>query len=304
MIISSILEIMQKVQIKGVGILFLTAGLWGLYGIYSRLIAQEFGVFTQNWVRNFFVLILAIVLIFLFRQKWKKILKKDIPWISAWVLCDIFFVIALFISFNTLSIGTALFLLYSGSTIAAYVAGTFLLKEKMTKVKIIAILFSFIGLLLIYGGQIHIVKFEFLLLGLFAGIATGLWNVFPKIISKQYPKLQLIAFDAAGILLVNLLLAGVYNQSVPPVVISLAWLGILLYGVTQLLGDLLMIHGFRLVEAHIGSLILPIEAVFGVIFAFIFFKETLPITTLFGGILIIFGALVPNLKKYLENRTT
>ena len=37
------------------------------------------------------------------------------------------------------------------------------------------------------------------------------------------------------------------------------------------LGLLLVIRGFRLVEAHIGSLILPLEAVFGALFAFLFF---------------------------------
>jgi len=287
-------------HLKGIGLLFFTATLYGLYGIYARLIALEFNVFTQNWVRNFFVLLLAIVLIFLLKQKWKKIAKRDVPWIVGWVLCDIFFVISLFISFNTLSIGTALFLLYAGSTIAGYAAGTLLLKEKLTKIKIAAILFSVIGLLFIYGGQIHSTKIFFLILGFFAGIAGGLWFVFPKLISEEYPKLQLIVLDAGGILLVNLFLAGIYNQSVPPIAISLAWLGILLYGITQLVGDLLVIRGFRLVEAHIGSLILPLEAVFGALFAFLFFKEMLPLTTLFGGLLIILGALLPNLQKIFK----
>lgn len=291
---------MSNRQLKGISLLFFTATLYGLYGIYARLIALEFSVFTQNWVRNVFVLLLAIILVFLFKRQWKKIAKKDIPWIFGWVLCDILFVIALFISFNTLSIGTALFLLYAGSTIAGYFAGTFLLKEKLTRIKIAAILFSVAGLLFIYGGQIHSTKIFFLILGLFTGIVGGLWFVFPKLISSRYPKLQLIALDAGGILLVNLLLAGIYNQSVPPLAISLAWLGIFLYGVTQLVGDLLVIHGFRLVEAHIGSLILPLEAVFGALFAYLFFKETLPITTLFGGLLIISGALLPNLQKILK----
>lgn len=291
---------MKNKHLKGIGLLFFTATLYGLYGIYARLIALEFNVFTQNWVRNFFVLLLAIVLIFLLKQKWKKIAKRDVPWIVGWVLCDIFFVISLFISFNTLSIGTALFLLYAGSTIAGYAAGTLLLKEKLTKIKIAAILFSVIGLLFIYGGQIHSTKIFFLILGFFAGIAGGLWFVFPKLISEEYPKLQLIVLDAGGILLVNLFLAGIYNQSVPPIAISLAWLGILLYGITQLVGDLLVIRGFRLVEAHIGSLILPLEAVFGALFAFLFFKEMLPLTTLFGGLLIILGALLPNLQKIFK----
>lgn len=274
-----------------------TTALYGLYGIYARIIALEFTVFTQNWVRNVFVLVLAIILTIIFKQHWRKIAKKDLPWILAWVLCDIFFVIAIFISFNNLSIGTALFLLYSGSTIAGYGAGSILLKEKLTKIKIIAILISLTGLTFIFIEQIHLINFLYLFLGLSTGLVAGLWNVFPKLISHEYPKLQLIALDAAGIVLINLLLAHIYHQATPPFSLSLAWLGVLLYGITQLSGDMLLIHGFRLVEAHIGSLILPFEAVFGVLFAFLIFKETLPLTTLFGGLLIIVGTFLPNLEK-------
>lgn len=282
---------------KGVSLLVFTTALYGLYGIYARLIALEFNVFTQNWVRNAFVLLLTIIFTIVFKRKWRKIARKDVPWIAGWILCDILFVITIFISFNNLTIGTALFLLYSGSTITGYAAGTFLMKERLTKIKIIAILLSFIGLIFIFTGQIHLINPLYLFLGLFSGLVAGLWNILPKLISHEYPKLQLIALDAAAICLVNLLLAYIYNQAVPPPSVSLAWLGVLFYGITQLSGDMLLINGFRLVEAHIGSLILPLEAVFGVLFAFLFFREMLPPTTLFGGLLIIVAASLPNLQK-------
>lgn len=283
-------------QLQGFGLLIATTAMYGLYGIYARLIALEFGVFSQNWVRNTFVLLLAIFFAILLRQKWTKIDKRDAPWILGWVLCDVIFVISIFISFNTLTIGTALFLLYCGSTIAGYAAGSFLLKERLTKIKIAAIVLSFSGLLFIFMEQIQLVNLTYLSLGLFTGVVAGLWNVFPKLISTKYPKLEIIALDALGILLVNILFAQFFSQSVPTFSLSIAWLGILLYGATQFLADIMLIRGFRLVEAHIGSLILPLEAVFGLLFAFIFFRETLPLATIFGGFLILFAAFLPNLK--------
>lgn len=289
---------MLNKKTQGIAILFLTSALYGLYGIYARFISLQFDVFTQNWVRNLIVVILTIILFFLFKQRWKKIEKKDIPWIAGWVGCDILFVIALFVSFNNLPIGTALFLLYSGSTIAGYIAGIFFLKEKLTKRKWVAILLSFIGLLLIYGEQIQVTNAFLIILGFFTGIIGGFWFVIPKLISDKYSKLQLIIIDSVGILLVNFLLAHIYHQSAPPLAISIAWIGLLLYAITQIIGDLLIIHGFRLVEAHIGSLILPFEALFGVMFAFIFFKEILPPTTLIGGLLILSGAILPNISTY------
>lgn len=288
---------MHKNRLKGIGILFLTSALYGLYGIYSRLIALQFEVFTQNWIRNTFVLVACLLLIFFLKHKWKKVKRKDALWITAWILCDVLFVITLFIAFNNLTIGTTLFLLYSGITIAGYLAGSFLLKEKLTPLKLAAITSSVIGLLIIYGGQIHTTDILFLILGFMSGMIGGLWFVLPKLISEEYPRLQLIAMDAGGILVVNLFLAYFYNEAIPEFSVSLAWLGVLLYGTTQLIGDLLIIRGFRLVEAHVGSLILPLEAVFGVLFAYVFFHEVLPTTILLGGFFILMGAIIPNLQK-------
>jgi drug/metabolite transporter (DMT)-like permease len=84
---------------------------------------------------------------------------------------------------------------------------------------------------------------------------------------------------------------------IPEFTFSLAWLGLILYAVSQLAGDFMIIKGTRLVEAHVGSLILPFEAFFGALFAFMFFKETLTLTTILGGLLILTGAIIPNLKK-------
>jgi drug/metabolite transporter (DMT)-like permease len=279
---------MQNKKLQGISILFITTILYAFYGIYSRMIAQSFEVFTQNWVRNLFVLGITVILLLFAKKKWKKIKRKDAPWIGLWVLCDVLFVITLFIAFNNLSIGTTLFLLYSGITIAGYLAGTFLLKEKLTKIKIAAILLSVAGLIFIYGGQIQSTNTFFLILGFLSGLIGGLWFVLPKLISEEYPRLQLVALDAAGILVVNLILALIYQQTVPPLEPSIAWLGIFLYGITQFAADLLIIRGFRLVEAHIG---------FGALLGFLFFHETLSGATIIGGLLILAGALLPNFQK-------
>ncbi len=282
---------------KGIGILFLCTAMYGLYGIYSRMMATQFEVFSQNWVRNVFVLSLAIIGILITSKKWQSIAKKDIKWITAWIACDVFFVIAIFISFNHIAIGTALFLLYAGATISSYIAGTVFLKEKLTILKVLAITLSLIGLCIIYGGQLQGGSIAYLILGFVTGIVSAGWNIFPKMISHEYPKLQLIALDASGILLVNFFLALVYRQPVPHFGFTIGWLGLVLYGITQFFGDFLLIYGFRHVDVHIGSLIMPFEAIFGALFAFILFHESLPTAILWGGLFILSGVLVPNFAK-------
>jgi drug/metabolite transporter (DMT)-like permease len=72
---------------------------------------------------------------------------------------------------------------------------------------------------------------------------------------------------------------------------------LILYAFAQVVGDFLLIKGTRMVEASIGSLILPFEAIFGIVLAFVFFHETLPITTFLGGGLIILASIIPNIPR-------
>lgn len=291
----------MKSHHKGLTAIFIATAMYGLYGIYSRLIATGFSAFNQNWIRNIFVLCLACVGMLLTHKKWKNLSKKDLPWLISWNLSGAFLVILLFLSFNNMPIGTALFLLYAGGTIASYIGGAVFLKEQFTKTKIISVTLSLLGLIIVFYGQLQTTHFIYLLLGICTGILSAGWTIFPKKISHEYPKLQLIVFDASAIIIVNFLLSLWYRPIVPSTFVPLAWFGLLLYGLTQFFADILFIYGFRLVEVHVGSLISPLEAFFGALFAFIFFKETLTITTIVGGIVIICGALIPNFINNSSN---
>ncbi|HYK08832.1 MAG TPA: DMT family transporter [Candidatus Eisenbacteria bacterium] len=280
-------------RFQGVIILALATFLFGMYGIYSRLIGQGFEVFSQNWIRNLFVTLIALLAVVLSR-KWTSLRKEDVPPILGWIVCDSLITICLFLSFNHLPIGTALFLLYSGTTITGYIVGSVVLKEKLNSNKIIAIILSLTGLFIIFGFSLGKLPILYVFTAISAGILGGIWNIFPKFISAKYSSFQLIVFDAGAIFLTSLPLAFLFHQKTPPLSINLPWIGIVLYGLTQFVGDQLMIYGFRKVEAHVGSLITPLEAVFGTILAFIFFKESLSGMTLIGGGLVVFGAILPN----------
>ncbi len=282
---------------QGAGIILISTALYGLYGIYSRLIATGFTAFNQNWIRNVFVLILICIGILFFNRKWEKLNKKDIPWLLAWNGASVIWVIALFISFNTLSIGTALFLVYAGATITGYILGKVIFNESITIQKIIGILLSLIGLVFVFGGQIHSTSPLFLGIGLLSGVVSSSWNIFPKKISHEYPKLQLLFFESVGIIIINFILSLIFKPVFPQRFVPLAWLGLFAYAVTQLFGDVLLIHGFRKVEAHIGSLLMPMEAIFGALFAFFIFHEVLTTTTIIGGVLILVGAVIPSFRE-------
>jgi len=147
-------------------------------------------------------------------------------------------------------------------------------------------------------------RLSLILLAVFSGVVGGVWFVLPKFIPNRYPKIQLITLDAAGIFIANLSLAYLFQQHVPPVTFSVAWGAIILYGVTQIVADYLIIYGFRKVGAQVGSLVIPIEAIFGTIYAYLLFQETLPPLTIAWGILILIGAMSPSINVSTWNYLT
>ena len=58
-----------------------------------------------------------------------------------------------------------------------------------------------------------------------------------------------------------------------------------------------MIWGFKHIDAQIGSLIMLSEILFGILIGYLFFKETITIFTLLGGIFIITAIVLPQIAQ-------
>lgn len=278
----------------GVISLFVATVLYGLYGTYSRLIGIDFGVFTQNWARNLIVLLLISIVLFI-KRLWKPIQKKDIPWMLAWILSGTGSVVGIFIAFNKIPIGTAYFIFYAGMILAGLTVGFLVYKERLTLEKILSAVLSIMGLLLIFSVYIKVDTLSWLSLSFGSGIASGLWTTFSKKISHTYPNTQLVWIDAFSGFIISLCIAFLLQEHMPPTSLSVSWLGVGLFAISQVATTSLVVYGFKHTEAQIGTLILPLEAVFGAVFAYFFFHEVLLSTTIIGGLFIFAASIVPNI---------
>ena len=80
------------------------------------------------------------------------------------------------------------------------------------------------------------------------------------------------------------------------------WLSMLGFALTGLIAFWLVIEGYKYADASIGGLLGLMEVLFGVLFGVFIFKEVITTSTLFGGGLIIFAAMLPDLSNlYLKN---
>jgi len=286
---------------KNLGYLYLllSSVIYGLYGLFSRN-TGAFPPFTQSFIK-FSLIFLIIAVAFLFKKiKWVSVEKQDIKWFLLWILPCSFQPILTFIAFNHMPMGTAYFLIYSTMIMGGILSGKIVFNEKLDIKKIISLFLVFVGLFVIYRSDISLINNIYTFFALLSGLTIGLWNTLSKKVSHKYPEFQMILLDSISAIIIGIIGSIVLSESMPSLTNPSPWFWIFLFAVANILASLLLIKGFKSVEAQKGSLILPSEIVFASIFGFLIFKESLPFYVYVGGALILLASIIP----YLFDKNT
>ncbi|MDP2927140.1 MAG: DMT family transporter [bacterium] len=285
---------MDKNKTASIISLLFAALLWSFWGVFSRLLGIDFGIFYQAFSRGLIVfLILSGVL--LLKRDWKRILPADYKWFLGMSLLGLLSTVSAFVAFNYLTIGTALFVLYAASTLGGYFLGAILFRERLTRTKIISLLISFAGLFVIFSVTFEPAKLFYLLSSVLAGLGFAGWQVLSKKVSNRYSLLQIMTIDNLIFTVSSLFLTLGFKENIILPSFSFPWLIVILFALLVIGAAFLNIFGFRRLGAQEGSLIMLLEPVFGVILGWLFYRELLTIYSLIGGALIIFGAALPNI---------
>ena len=276
------------------------AFLYGLYGVYSRFIGEDFGSFFTIGARATIMSILLAVYVFL-SHKWKPIDRKDIKWFAAMILPGIVAIVSVFIAFNHLPVGTVYFTLYASSTFFGYLIGKLFFEERINKIKLISLLACLIGLLVIFRETMGKGEMFYLLLVIVVGLGTAAWNIFSKKVTAKYSLTQVLTIDSLITVIVALPVAVILSEPVNLPSLTTLWLVVVVFALTAVASSLLTIGGFKLIEAQKGSLIMLSEPVFGTLFGYLFLKETVSSLFALGALLIMVGMTLPILS---ENKAT
>lgn len=278
--------------------------LFGMYGVFARYLGNDFDAFTQFFSRNLLVAFILAIVVALFQYRpWRVLQKKDAPWIFGWALSRSAAAAMFFFSVLALPIGMTVMLYYAGSLVSAYLLGALIFGEKVTLRKMIAVALSIVGLVVIGYGDLTVTNGTSILLAAGAGLIGSLWNIFSKKFSGEYPASQLAMIDAVLSALFMLPLMLFFGSTAPAISLSLPWLIILAYALSQFLTVRLIVFGFRNLEAQTASLIMPVELFFASLYGFILFGEVLTVPTIVGGALIAFASVATTLPVPLPRRT-
>lgn len=282
---------MHKALIGFVLLLFSTV-IYGLFGVFSRYI-NEFSPFSQSWVKSVIIILLILVVFVVGKSKWKKINKQDIKWFLIWILPASLQPVMSFLAFNHLPVGATYFLIYSTMILGGIISGKLFFSEKLNLNKLLSLILLFVGLFLIYRSDMIFTKNVYVLLALASGLVTGFWNTLTKKVSNNYSEFQMMLLDAGTALIIGLIVSIAVGEKLPLIHNIGPWLWISVYSFSAVLATVFLIRGFKYVEAQVGSLILPIEVVFGTVFGYLFFGEVLKMSTYLGGLIILIAAILP-----------
>ena len=265
--------------------------LWGFTGVLVRAISLD-SVWLV-WYR-LFITTISLWVLFFFIKKISKISLKAVSTIGS-----IGFVLALHWVFFYGSIK------YSNVTIALTCLSTtallssllepLILKKGFDAFEIVLGLFAIAGIVIIY--NTHIQFSIGIVIGLISALLTVLASILNKGIVDKYQPEQITLYQlTGGFVGLTVLLPLVYflvpTQRIAPTLPDWLWLFILSWACT-IFTFFLYVRSLKKLSAFTVNLTLTLEPVYGIVLAFIFYKENKDLSDWFyvGFALIIFAVL-------------
>ncbi|MDB4939596.1 MAG: hypothetical protein JWO40_21 [Candidatus Doudnabacteria bacterium] len=281
---------------KNIGnlLVLLSALMFGSYGVWSRLIGPSMDSFFQGWTRALIILVLLAPIV-LIRKEIVEIKPEDRKWVAVFLVFTSLTQAPLFYAFNHMDIGTASLLFFVSMFLTMNLIGAVFLKEKFTAIKSWSAVLAVIGMYLIFSFSIsHFIAFA-AAMAVLNGIASGGEIAFSKKLTGDYSPLYVVCLSWGIILVTNLIVSLVIKERQISLSFSMPWFWQLCYSVASLLGFWLVIAGFKYIDASIGALLGLLEIVFSIIFGIWIFNESLTVSVVVGGLLIIVAAALPSI---------
>lgn len=287
---------------KGFLSLLLAGFLFGIFGIFIRLLNSELTNYQQILFRSIVGFTFAFMIIIIFKR---KVSFKNIS-ITNLLLFAIS--LPLTIIFYTLSIlKTKIILavasLFLGSILFSLVSGILFFKEKLTVKKVLAIISSILALYL-FTIPFSLTSINIgLIFGLLSGFTDALSNTFKKHLGGKVDKFLLVSIQMAGTIIVSMILMLTTETFLVPHISPFIFLIGLLFGFLLMVNNYLMLIGFQNFDLNLGTIILSSELLFASIIGYLFYKEIPTFNEMIGSGLIAFSVIIAHLNFKKANET-
>lgn len=291
----------------GVLALALLALIYGLTAVMARYFGTRTGVFEQWYLRYAIGAIFCIILFHgkISYRKFLHLSQRDAGLIVVRVILGSVIAVALYtLAAQKAKIGPVAFMQVLPTTA---LLGVILLKERISRLKAALVLLSFLGAAIVVVTDTHDLLTLNVgeLLSFVSGALFSLVFILRKWQTKALNNYELtFAVTILGAIFNYILSIILYHRLAP---VTASWstsfmLLLVVAGFLSTLMNLLVSYGFEHVSAVVASSILDLEQVFGCLFGYLIYHETLTPREVIGGLIILGAALSMNRLNNREER--
>ena len=277
-------------------LIVLSGAFWGSMGIFVRYF-NGYGVQSMEIVE--IRAICALVTMFLFilikdRSLFKINIKHLWCFIGTGVVGIMFFNWCYFTTIKATSLSVAAVLMYT-APIFVMLISALLFKEKITVIKVIALVMAFVGCMLVGGvfaGE-AVLNAKGLIVGIMAGVGYALYTVFTRYaVNYGYSPMTIMFYTflcgaITGLFLADFEIIGTFIAISP---VKLVIISLIMGLVTTAIPNVLYTFGLQNVDNGRASVMASVEPVMATIYGIFIFHE-IPTFIGFVGIILVLGAL-------------
>ena len=284
-------------------VLIILAGcFWGSMGIFVRRLSN-FG-FSPIQIVALRITVAALVFSILLLIKDRsgfRIALRDLPlFLGLGFGSILFFTVCYFSAITMMPLSTAAILLYT-SPIWIMLMSVLFFREKLNRIKLIALALAFAGCVLVSGISGEGLTLTGLLLGLGSGLGYGLYSILGTIALRKYSPYTVTTytflFAAAGSWLVcgpaDMISKFAAAENLTGLLLFCGLTGL----VTAVIPFLAYTLGLRTVEASKAGILATIEPLVATLVGILFFSESLTLLSGLGIVLILAAVILLNRKQ-------
>lgn len=278
----------------------LATACWGTSGLFVKLILsnQEVSAFALAFWRDLTTFLVLLGGLRLLRPKWLQVKREDLWWfvgLGAGIgIFHIFWNLAVFLN------GAAVATVQQAAmpAIVAIVA-RLIWQEPLTWRKILAIILTFVGTVLVSGVSV-LGEADLTLLGFFVGLGTPVtyaaWNLFVKKIRDGYNPFTTLTygFGFGTLVLLPIQFFTPQPQGVPPSTL-LYFAGLI--GIATIGGFTIYTFGLGRLQASVATILAMAEIPIVAVYAYLLLGERMTIDQVIGAGMVVVGVLMLSRRR-------
>jgi len=279
----------------GAVLVLVAAAFWGTSALFVKLVAIETGVsaLALAFWRDLTTFLVLVVSVGLLRPRWLRVTRSDLRWLAAMgVSLGIFHVIwNLGVMLNGAAVATVQ---QAAMPAIVAIAARLIWRESLTWTKVMAILLTFMGTVLVSGlevlGQAQVSR-EGLLVGLAIPWLLAAWNLLGKKARQNHNPFTILTYAFGFAALVLAPFQFTTPQPFPVSQTALLWFAGFI-ALSTLGGFSIYTYALGRLQASVATILAMSEIAFVAAYAFLWLDERLNWSQLLGAALVVGGVLL------------